>query len=194
MLNYICLIVKKGLCMDLEDKKDMITGTQLSKELNVTGSRVSQVIAKLGLKDNLIKQGNKKLITKEDADKVREYFISTSEERATYGNSDNTQGLETVIKELSSQVKDLNKQLEAKDVQIEKAYQIADQSQRLQSDLQIKLNEFKLSIENNSVKDTSKDDLEEVKKQLEEERTNRNRLQEELNKERSKGFIKRLFG
>lgn len=180
--------------MDSEDKKDMITGTQLSKELNVTGSRVSQVIAKLGLKDNLIKQGNKKLITKEDADKVREYFISTSEERATYRNSDNTHGLEIVIKELSSQVKDLNKQLEAKDVQIEKAYQIADQAQRLQSDLQVKLNEFKLSIESNSVKDTSKDDLEEVKKQLEEERTNRNRLQEELNKERSKGFIKRLFG
>lgn len=180
--------------MGTEDTKDMITGTQLAKELNVTGSRVSQVISKLNLKDHLIKQGNKKLITKEDAELIRKYFINTSEERASYNHTDNQQGLESVVNDLSSQIKELNKQLSVKDEQISKQQQLADQAQRLQSDIQQQFKDYKLLIENSSAKENTKEDLEALKKQLEEEHNNRIKLQDELSRERSKGFWGRIFG
>ncbi|WP_394457245.1 hypothetical protein ACF0HZ_10960 (plasmid) [Leuconostoc suionicum] len=180
--------------MSTKDAKEMITGTQLAKELNVTGSRVSQVISKLNLKDHLIKQGNKKLIAKEDAELIRKYFISASEERASYNHTDNQQGLESVVKELSSQIKELNKQLSVKDEQISKQQQLADQAQRLQSDIQQQFKDYKLLIETSSAKEDTTQDLEALKKQLEEERNDRIKLQDELNQERNKSFWGKIFG
>lgn len=93
-----------------KDTKDLLSGTDLAKELNISAGRVSQLITKLELSDTLIKNGNKKLIPKDTEKAIRDYFNSNSESHTTSSNSDS---LIAVNEELNKRIEELIKDKEA---------------------------------------------------------------------------------
>lgn len=96
--------------MTNKDTKDLLSGTELAKELNISAGRISQLITKLELSDSLIKNGNKKLIPKETEKSIRDYFNSNSESHTTSSNGDS---LIAVNEELNKRIEELIKDKEA---------------------------------------------------------------------------------
>lgn len=96
--------------MTNKETKDLLSGTELAKELNISAGRISQLITKLGLSDTLIKNGNKKLIPKDTEKAIRDYFNSNSESHTTSINSDS---LIAVNEELNKRIGELIKDKEA---------------------------------------------------------------------------------
>lgn len=96
--------------MNNKETNDLLSGTELAKELNVSAGRISQLISKLELSDTLIKNGNKKLIPKDTEKAIRDYFNSNSESHTTSSNIDS---LIAVNKELNKRIGELIKDKEA---------------------------------------------------------------------------------
>lgn len=96
--------------MTNKETNDLLSGTELAKELNITAGRISQLISKLELSDSLIKNGNKKLIPKDTEKAIRDYFNSNSESHTTSSNSDS---LIAVNAELNKRIEELIKDKEA---------------------------------------------------------------------------------
>ncbi|MGB2541360.1 hypothetical protein [Leuconostoc suionicum] len=96
--------------MNNKETNDLLSGTELAKELNISAGRISQLISKLGLSDTLIKNGNKKLIPKDTEKSIRDYFNSNSESHTTSINSDS---LIAVNEELNKRIGELIKDKEA---------------------------------------------------------------------------------
>jgi prefoldin subunit 5 len=96
--------------MTNKETKDLLSGTELAKELNISAGRISQLIAKLELSDTLIKSGNKKLIPKDTEKSIREYFNSNSESHSSVNNGDS---LIAVNEELNKRIEELIKDKEA---------------------------------------------------------------------------------
>lgn len=96
--------------MTNKETKDLLSGTELAKELNISAGRISQLIAKLELSDTLIKSGNKKLIPKDTEKSIREYFNSNSESHSSVNNGDI---LIAVNEELNKRIEELIKDKEA---------------------------------------------------------------------------------
>lgn len=93
-----------------KETNDLLSGTELSKELNVSAGRISQLVTKLELSDTLIKNGNKKLIPKDTEKAIRDYFNSNSESHSTSSNGDS---LIAVNEELNKRIEELIKDKEA---------------------------------------------------------------------------------
>lgn len=89
---------------------DLLSGTELAKELNISAGRISQLITKLELSDTLIKNGNKKLIPKDTEKAIRDYFNNNSESHTTSNNGDS---LILVNAELNKRIEELIKDKEA---------------------------------------------------------------------------------
>ncbi|MCT3072136.1 hypothetical protein [Leuconostoc citreum] len=96
--------------MNNKETNDLLSGTDLAKELNITAGRISQLITKLELSDTLIKNGNKKLIPKDTEKAIRDYFNSNSESHTTSSNGDS---LIAVNEELNKRIEELIKDKEA---------------------------------------------------------------------------------
>lgn len=96
--------------MTNKETKDLLSGTELAKELNISAGRISQLVTKLELSDTLIKNGNKKLIPKDTEKAIRDYFNSNSESHTTSSNSDS---LIAVNEELNKRIEELIKDKEA---------------------------------------------------------------------------------
>lgn len=96
--------------MTNKDTKDLLSGTELAKELNISAGRISQLITKLDLSDTLIKNGNKKLIPKDTEKAIRDYFNSNSESHSSVNNGDS---LIAVNEELNKRIEELIKDKEA---------------------------------------------------------------------------------
>jgi len=96
--------------MTNKETKDLLSGTELAKELNISAGRISQLITKLELSDSLIKNGNKKLIPKDTEKAIRDYFNSNSESHTTSSNGDS---LIAVNEELNKRIEELIKDKEA---------------------------------------------------------------------------------
>jgi len=96
--------------MTNKETKDLLSGTELAKELNISAGRISQLISKLELSDTLIKNGNKKLIPKDTEKAIRDYFNSNSESHSNVNNSDS---LIAVNAELNKRIEELIKDKEA---------------------------------------------------------------------------------
>ncbi|WP_251920898.1 hypothetical protein [Leuconostoc citreum] len=96
--------------MTNKETNDLLSGTELAKELNISAGRISQLITKLELSDTLIKNGNKKLIPKDTEKAIRDYFNSNSESHTTSSNSDS---LIAVNEELNKRIEELIKDKEA---------------------------------------------------------------------------------
>jgi len=96
--------------MTNKETKDLLSGTDLAKELNITAGRISQLISKLELSDTLIKNGNKKLIPKETEESIRDYFNRNSESHSSVNNIDS---LIAVNAELNKRIEELIKDKEA---------------------------------------------------------------------------------
>lgn len=96
--------------MTNKETKDLLSGTELAKELNISAGRISQLVTKLELSDTLIKSGNKKLIPKDTEKAIRDYFNSNSESHTTSSNSDS---LIAVNEELNKHIEELIKDKEA---------------------------------------------------------------------------------
>ena len=96
--------------MTNKETNDLLSGTELAKELNISAGRISQLISKLELSDTLIKNGNKKLIPKDTEKAIRDYFNSNSESHSNVNNSDS---LIAVNAELNKHIGELIKDKEA---------------------------------------------------------------------------------
>lgn len=96
--------------MNNKETNDLLSGTELAKELNISAGRISQLITKLELSDTLIKNGNKKLIPKDTEKAIRDYFNSNSESHTTSSNIDS---LIAVNAELNKHIEELIKDKEA---------------------------------------------------------------------------------
>ena len=96
--------------MTNKETKDLLSGTELAKELNVSSGRISQLISKLELSDTLIKNGNKKLIPKDTEKAIRDHFNSNSESHSNVNNGDS---LIAVNAELNKHIEELIKDKEA---------------------------------------------------------------------------------
>jgi len=162
--------------MTNKETKDLLSGTELAKELNITAGRISQLISKLELSDTLIKNGNKKLIPKETEESIRDYFNSNSESHSSVNNSDS---LIAVNAELNKRIEELIKDKEAYRSDIE------EQKRTIASLIQ---SNYSLShklelIEPLKDKDSDEDEF-------------INQLKDELkaSQAKKKGFWTRLFG
>lgn len=82
-----------------------MTIKELADELGVSKVSVNKKLDALGLKDNLIKQGNRFLVSDEIADKVREAFGDTRREPKPKQEDD------TVIEILNEQLREKDKQI-----------------------------------------------------------------------------------
>lgn len=160
-----------------KETKDLLSGTKLAKELNVSAGRISQLITKLELSDTLIKNGNKKLIPKDTEKAIRDYFNSNSESHTTSSNIDS---LIAVNEELNKRIEELIKDKEAYRSDIEEQKRTI--ASLIQSNYSLS-NKLEL-IE--PLKDKDSDDDEFI-----------NQLKDELKESQAKnnrGFWARLFG
>lgn len=162
--------------MTNKETKDLLSGTELAKELNISAGRISQLIAKLELSDTLIKSGTKKLIPKDTEKSIRDYFNSNSESHTTSSNGDS---LIAVNAELNKRIEELIKDKEAYRSDIE------EQKRTIASLIQsnyLLSNKLEL-IEPIKNDDSDKDEL-------------INQLKDELkaSQVKKKGFWNRLFG
>lgn len=162
--------------MTNKDTKDLLSGTDLAKELNVSAGRISQLITKLELSDTLIKSGTKKLIPKDTEKAIRDYFNSNSESHTTSSNSDS---LIAVNAELNKHIEELIKDKEAYRSDIEEQKRTI--ASLIQSNYSLS-NKLEL-IE--PLKDKDSDDDEFI-----------NQLKDELKESQAKkkGFWNKLFG
>ena len=96
--------------MTNKDTENLLSGTQLAKELNISAGRVSQLITKLNLSDTLIKNGNRKLLPKDTEQAVRDHFISTKDSTPKIDNHDS---LTAINEELNKRIEGLIKDKEA---------------------------------------------------------------------------------
>lgn len=162
--------------MTNKETKDLLSGTELARELNISAGRISQLIAKLELSDTLIKSGNKKLIPKDTEKSIREYFNSNSESHTTSSNGDS---LIAVNEELNKRIGELIKDKEAYRSDIEEQKRTI--ASLIQSNYSLS-NKLEL-IEPLKDKDSDKDEL-------------INQLKDELKDSQAKnkrGFWARLF-
>ncbi len=96
--------------MTNKETNDLLSGTELAKELNISAGRISQLINKLELSDTLIKSGTKKLIPKDTEKSIRDYFNSNSESHSSVNTGDS---LIAVNEELNKRIEELIKDKEA---------------------------------------------------------------------------------
>lgn len=96
--------------MTNKETNDLLSGTELAKELNISAGRISQLINKLELSDTLIKSGTKKLIPKDTEKSIRDYFNNNSESHSSVNNGDS---LIAVNEELNKRIEELIKDKEA---------------------------------------------------------------------------------
>lgn len=163
--------------MTNKETKDLLSGTELAKELNISAGRISQLITKLELSDTLIKNGNKKLIPKDTEKAIRDYFNSNSELHSTSSNSDS---LIAVNEELNKRIEELIKDKEAYRSDIEEQKRTI--ASLIQSNYSLS-NKLEL-IEPLKNDDSDKDEL-------------INQLKDELKESQAKnkrGFWSQLFG
>lgn len=163
--------------MNNKETNDLLSGTELAKELNISAGRISQLISKLELSDTLIKNGNKKLIPKDTEKSIRDYFNSNSESHTTSINSDS---LIAVNEELNKHIEELIKDKEAYRSDIEEQKRTI--ASLIQSNYSLS-NKLEL-IEPIKNDDSNKDEL-------------INQLKDELKESQAKnsrGFWSRLFG
>jgi len=160
-----------------KETKDLLSGTELAKELNVSAGRISQLVTKLELSDTLIKNGNKKLIPKDTEKAIRDYFNSNLESHTTSNNGDS---LIAVNEELNKRIEELIKDKEAYRSDIEEQKRTI--ASLIQSNYSLS-NKLEL-IEPLKDKDSDKDELiNQLKDELKESQAKNNR-----------GFWARLFG
>lgn len=85
----------------------MLTIKELSEELHLSKTAINNRINELGLKDGLVKDGNKHLVPDNIADEIRQSFL---EKRKTESASDKTAD---VIEILSEQLREKDRQIES---------------------------------------------------------------------------------
>ncbi len=163
--------------MTNKETKDLLSGTELAKELNISAGRISQLITKLELSDTLIKNGNKKLIPKDTEKSIRDCFNSNSESHTTSSNGDS---LIAINEELNKRIEELIKDKEAYRSDIEEQKRTI--ASLIQSNYSLS-NKLEL-IEPIKDDDSDKDKLiNQLKDELKESQAKSNR-----------GFWARLFG
>lgn len=163
--------------MTNKETNDLLSGTELAKELNISAGRISQLISKLELSDTLIKSGTKKLIPKDTEKAIRDYFNSNSESHSNVNNGDS---LIAVNEELNKRIEELIKDKEAYRSDIEEQKRTI--ASLIQSNYSLS-NKLEL-IEPLKDDDSDKDEL-------------INQLKDELKESQAKnsrGFWSRLFG
>lgn len=162
--------------MTNKETKDLLSGTDLAKELNITAGRISQLISKLELSDSLIKNGNKKLIPKDTEKAIRDYFNSNSESHTTSSNSDS---LIAVNAELNKHIEELIKDKEA-----------------YRSDIEEQKRTIASLIKSNYSLSNKLEIIEPLKDKDSDEDEFINQLKDELKESQAKkkGFWARLFG
>lgn len=106
-----------------------MTIKELAEELSVSKPAINNKLIDLGLKDRLIKQGNKYVIPGEVADQVRQAFTKQKPKPADDNetSAELCQALREQIEQLTETIRILNNQLEEKDKQIERAQTITFQ-------------------------------------------------------------------
>lgn len=162
--------------MTNKETNDLLSGTELAKELNVSSGRISQLITKLGLSDTLIKNGNKKLIPKDTEKSIRDYFNSNSESHTTSNNSDS---LIAVNAELNKRIEELIKDKEA-----------------YRSDIEEQKRTIASLIQSNYLLSNKLELIEPIKNDDSDEDEFINQLKDELKESQAKkkGFWNKLFG
>lgn len=161
-----------------EDTANLHTGTDLAREYDITSGRISQIINKLGASDELIKSGNKKFIPTDLEDKIRKQLDSSIEDR----NKSTDDTLLAVNKELRERIKELTDEKRALRADLDKANNNINGLVQSTMSLSNKLETIEAPKE--SAKDVIDKDAE----------SRVSKLQEELARERSKGFFSKLFG
>lgn len=105
-----------------EDTKNLLSGTELAREYDITSGRISQIINKLGASDELIRSGNKKLIPKDLEAKIRKQLDSSVEER----NKSTDDSLIAINKELRERIEELKQDKRDLRADLEKATNTAN--------------------------------------------------------------------
>lgn len=163
--------------MTNKETNDLLSGTELAKELNISAGRISQLITKLELSDTLIKNGNKKLIPKDTEKAIRDYFNSNSESHSNVSNGDS---LIAVNEELNKRIEELIKDKEA-----------------YRSDIEEQKRTISSLIQSNYLLSNKLELIEPLKDKDSDEDEFINQLKDELKESQAKnkrGFWTRLFG
>ncbi len=138
----------------------MATINEIAKELNVSRVRVYQIIAKLPEDLHPNKVNGHYQIENKDVKLIKEYFTKSSLKLKQDNNGENEYKIAN--KALENEVQTLKEQLTNKDEHIKDLTQLLDQSQRLQLDVQNKLNKLESnttqSRENDSKGDSNDSD------------------------------------
>lgn len=171
----------------------MATINEIAKELNVSRVRVYQIIAKLPKDLQPDKVNGHYQIEDKDVQSIKEYFTKRSLKLKQDNNGENDYKIAN--KALENEVQTLKEQLTNKDEHIKDLTQLLDQSQRLQLDVQNKLN--KLEIENKKIEvseSTSKSDKNDNNINTNQVSKNTSMDTREANNEKHSNFWSRLFG
>ncbi|WP_367376193.1 hypothetical protein [Lentilactobacillus kefiri] len=169
----------------------MVTINEIAKELNVSRVRVYQIIAKLPEDLQPNKVNGHYQIEDEDVKPIKEYFTKSSLKLKQDNNGENEYKIAN--KALENEVQTLKEQLTNKDEHIKDLTQLLDQSQRLQLDVQNKLNK----LENKEIKSsesTSKSDKNENNIITNQESKIPSMDTREANNEKHSNFWSRIFG
>ena len=161
----------------------MATINEIAKELNVSRVRVYQIIAKIPKDLQPDKVNGHYQIEDKDVQSIKEYFTKSSLKLKQDNNGENEYKIAN--KALENEVQTLKEQLTNKDEHIKDLTQLLDQSQRLQLDVQNKLNKLESNTiqirENDSKGDESNSD------------TNISKQNEKPSQDVRESFWKRLF-
>lgn len=168
----------------------MATINEIAKELNVSRVRVYQIIAKLPEDLQPDKVNGHYQIEDKDVQSIKEYFKKSSLKLKQDNNGENEYKIAN--KALENEVQTLKEQLTSKDEHIKDLTQLLDQSQRLQLDVQNKLNK----LENKEIEvseSTSKSDKNESNINTNQSLKNTSMDTREANNETHSNFWSRLF-
>ncbi|WP_250856670.1 helix-turn-helix domain-containing protein [Enterococcus faecalis] len=168
----------------------MATINEIAKELNVSRVRVYQIVAKLpeDLQPNKV-NGHYRIEDK-NVKSIKEYFTKSSLKLKQDNNGENEYKIAN--KALEDEVQTLKEQLTNKDEHIKDLTQLLDQSQRLQLDVQNKLNK----LENKEIKSsesTFKSDKNEDNINTNQESESPSMDTREANNEKRSNFWSQLF-
>lgn len=168
----------------------MATINEIAKELNVSRVRVYQIIAKLPEDLQPNKVNGHYQIENKDVKLIKEYFTKSSLKLKQDNNGENEYKIAN--KALENEVQTLKEQLTNKDEHIKDLTQLLDQSQRLQLDVQNKLNK----LENKEIKSsesTFKSDKNEDNINTNQESESPSMDTREANNEKRSNFWSQLF-
>lgn len=168
----------------------MATINEIAKELNVSRVRVYQIVAKLpeDLQPNKV-NGHYRIEDK-NVKSIKEYFTKSSLKLKQDNNGENEYKIAN--KALENEVQTLKEQLTNKDEHIKDLTQLLDQSQRLQLDVQNKLNKLE-NKEIKSYESTFKSDKNKDNVNTNQESESPSMDTREANNEKHSNFWSRLF-